>query len=75
MGVEELSGGAANAALGTSANRPPATAIFGMEPRTIGLPQSAAIPDALDYFLELDLANQDRFANSRHLYNAILKMC
>jgi len=74
MGVEELSGGAANAALGTSANRPPATAIFGMESRTIGLPHSAALPDALDYFLEFDLADQDRFASSRHLYNAILKM-
>ena len=74
MGVEELFGGAANAATGTSANRPPATAIFGMEPRTIGLPQSAAIRDALDSFLELDLANQDQCASSRHLYNTILKM-
>src|ERR1700694_4637963 len=54
MGVEELSGGAANAAIATSANRPPETVIFGMEPRTIGLPQSAAIPDALDYSLEFN---------------------
>jgi len=72
MVVEELFEGAANAAIGTSANRPPETAIFGMEPRTIGLPQRAAIPDALDYFLEF--ANQDRFASSRHLYDAILKV-
>ena len=63
MSVEELSAGAANTAVGMSANRTPETAIFGMETRTIRLPLRAATPDALDNSLELALTKQDRFAS------------
>jgi len=35
MGAEELSGEAANTAIGTSVNKTPETAMSGMNPRTI----------------------------------------
>jgi hypothetical protein len=48
--------------------------MFGMDPRIIRLPHSAATPNALDNSLELAFTNQDRLPASQHLYNAILKM-